>query len=361
MAAMAADSPNNLRSYAGQTVWRRRIQKEIAALPPVRKDNFSLRSLLKTAGVPIRFKPEHLNPHENKPVLGLDTETEKMLRADIATKNAVPAEQLLWPDTSQQEVGWLASPPKPGLPWDERGTLQGCSPRIGLGWISSRNEGARIAQMTMSARLPRSKTEMLEDKLIGLERGAVTEAVVSFKADVPLSARERRDAKRQEARRLRGLLEDWEASKQVRRERRLQRLQARASSQDSQEPSDMLAQTSAPSKMELPHFVSPAGSAGLRNRIPIALQDRWALTDGGPLIPRPTGQDQSALAGAGSKIQGFYKPERLWNKPKKAQCDVVAFGEAYTRLWGCSLFGKQASKGSELVGDCSLPDAHGSV
>eukprot|EP00930_Biecheleria_cincta_P002257 TRINITY_DN103278_c0_g1_i1.p1 TRINITY_DN103278_c0_g1~~TRINITY_DN103278_c0_g1_i1.p1 ORF type:complete len:348 (+),score=62.99 TRINITY_DN103278_c0_g1_i1:99-1142(+) len=347
---MADDNPNDLRSYVGQTLWRRRIIKETAALSPVRRENFSLRSCLKTADVPMRFKPGQIDPHHKEPVSGLDEDTERMLRADIATRQAVPAEQLLWPETSQQQVGWLASPPKPGLPWEERGTLAGLSPRVGLGWTSSRDEAVTVPPMPMSARLPKSKKDVLVDKWIGLKRGSAREEVTPHKADVRLSRKEqsrlRAEAKRQEAQRLQGLLEDWEASKPERRERRLQRLRARASSQDDQRLSEMPAESSSPSKMELPHFVSPAASAGLRNRIPVAVEDSWGLQDGGSVIPRPTSQDQNAVADAGSRVRGFYGPERPWNKPK-GQSDVVTFGDAYARSWGVGLFSKQAKKGSD--------------
>lgn len=337
-----------MADHVGQTLWRRRIRKETAALSPVRKENFSVRSCLKTADVPMLFKPGQINPHDKDAVSGLDAETEMMLRAHIATRQAVPAEQLLWPETSQQQVGWLASPPKPGLPFHERGTLSGLSPRVGLGWTSSRHEGVRVQPMPMSARLPKSKKEELVDKWIGLERGSAREEIIPNNPDVRLSRREQSrlmlEPKRQEAQRLRGLLEDWEASKPDRRERRLQR-QARASSQDDQLPSEMLAEPRAPSKMELPHFVSPAASAGLRNRIPVAVEDSWEVQDRGSVIPRPNRQDQSAVADAGSRIRAFYGPERPWNKPK-GQSDVVAFGDAYARAWGMNLFSKQAKKGS---------------
>ncbi|CAE8661065.1 unnamed protein product [Polarella glacialis] len=153
-------NPNSIMTSAGQQLWTQRIKKEEAVNAQVRRDGFSVRSALKSLNVPEHFKPGQVNPSdilsamkENANV-GLDRDTERALRADLAARKAPPQDQLLWPETSQHHVGWLAQIKSAGLPLGERGTLVALSPRVGLGWLDSPRGGASSS----SAQQPKSQT-----------------------------------------------------------------------------------------------------------------------------------------------------------------------------------------------------------
>eukprot|EP00933_Yihiella_yeosuensis_P024854 TRINITY_DN19272_c1_g1_i2.p1 TRINITY_DN19272_c1_g1~~TRINITY_DN19272_c1_g1_i2.p1 ORF type:complete len:243 (-),score=54.06 TRINITY_DN19272_c1_g1_i2:342-1070(-) len=130
---MVDDNPNDHGTTRGQKLWRVRIRKE-NYINGHSKGEFSVRSALKKLDVPMKFKPEQVDPADTGPVTGLDPETERLLRADIAAKMARPSEFLLWPETDQHQVGWHAQASGTGLPLEERGTLSALSPRLGVGW-----------------------------------------------------------------------------------------------------------------------------------------------------------------------------------------------------------------------------------
>eukprot|EP00931_Biecheleriopsis_adriatica_P064706 TRINITY_DN39433_c0_g1_i1.p1 TRINITY_DN39433_c0_g1~~TRINITY_DN39433_c0_g1_i1.p1 ORF type:complete len:366 (+),score=75.30 TRINITY_DN39433_c0_g1_i1:76-1173(+) len=361
---MVDDNPNDITSTTGQSLWRQRIAKESALSSPRRREDFSLRSALKTQDVPLRFKPGQINVHDQAGhVKGLDSATERSLRADIAAKLQTPSEQLLWPETEQHQVGWLAKPDAPGLPLLERHTLAGLSPRVGFGWLNKEPQMSRPttnratsnlrAQERSSVKaqgsdevtnphLQRSEKELLVRKWLGMtkrEKAPVVQEVEAAPSPSPRLGRkeQRLQAVAEEQQRINRLQQEWEVKKQQKKEMRRQRYQAGHS-----EVQEVPALTATPRQVQLEPFSKPAASAGLRHAVKIPVDDAWL---GAAVVPRPGSKEERGVAQANNKSRKFLNgPENAWFKPKGSS-DVVAFGDAYARSWGVSLFSKTAMPG----------------
>jgi len=125
----------DLITAADQVHWTQRIRKENATCRVVRAP-FNVRACISSTDVPVRFKPLHLVPLQ--PVAPPTSETDVAMRLEIdallTARRTCRREQQPWPETMQQDVGWLQGPsgalgsPRPA------GMNAGLSPRVGIGW-----------------------------------------------------------------------------------------------------------------------------------------------------------------------------------------------------------------------------------
>eukprot|EP00930_Biecheleria_cincta_P022263 TRINITY_DN16274_c0_g3_i1.p1 TRINITY_DN16274_c0_g3~~TRINITY_DN16274_c0_g3_i1.p1 ORF type:complete len:301 (+),score=52.52 TRINITY_DN16274_c0_g3_i1:59-961(+) len=126
------DDGAKISFLASQQNWRRRIKKEEGVNAKLQAQ-FSVRSVLRSLNVPKLYKPCQVDPEDARQPAKLDQETTEILRADIAAKSATPHEHLLWPETTQHNVGWLHD--RTGdLPFSERRTFVAPKPKVGFGW-----------------------------------------------------------------------------------------------------------------------------------------------------------------------------------------------------------------------------------
>eukprot|EP00435_Cladocopium_sp_Y103_P064669 s507_g26.t1 len=398
--SMVDDNPNDITTSKGQYLWRQRIAKERAHFSPNKRENFSVRSALRVLDVPSKFKPGHIDPHEKGQVQGLDAATERSLRADVAAKSRAPNEQLMWPETEQHQVGWHARASGPGgLPYEERGTMSGLAPRLGLGWRGEKTAGDH-AKASGSVQNPRSfdvisaRKDDLISKWLGTRRhlhsgldAAATAAVPATTgtegpAGAPEVAVGRSPREIQE--RWLQLQQNWEHQKRQRRERRRQKFASRkppAANADAAEPAETATAvaTAVVRKVDFSldksNIFAPAACAGLRSALPQgSSEDAWK---GVGVVPRPDSQQELMMKGRGSEIiknfdQDFRqvaqaaernrnfmnRPGNPWFKPKGSS-DVVAFGNAYAKSFGYSIFSKASVPGMAGAPAAPAPAAPG--
>lgn len=355
---MVDDNPNDITTSKGQFLWRQRIAKERAHFSPNKRENFSVRSALRVLDVPSKFKPGHIDPHEKGRVQGLDAATERSLRADVAAKSRAPNEQLMWPETEQHQVGWHAKASGPGgLPYEERGTMFGLAPRLGLGWRGEKTAGDH-AKASGSLQTPRSfdmisaRKDDLISKWLGTRReqrsGLDVEAaradVGAVEGAVPEVGRSPREIQQ----RWLQLQQNWEHQKRQRRERRRQKFAAQKVPAAAA-PEAALAKADETAVGRQVDFsldssiFAPAACAGLRSARPQGpSEDAWR---GVGVVPRPDSQQERQVAQAAERNRNFMnRPGNPWFKPKGSS-DVVAFGNAYAKSFGYSVFSKASVPG----------------
>ncbi|CAE7467187.1 Eef2k [Symbiodinium sp. CCMP2456] len=235
---MVDDNPNDITTSKGQFLWRQRIATERSHFQPNKKENFSVRSALRVLDVPSRFKPGQIDPADQTgPVQGLDSVTERYLRADIASKLRVPAEQLLWPETAQHEVGWLARAHGPGLPYEERSTMAGLPPRLGVGWSDARSPNLNpkgtqdIALESSLINVMAMKKDDLISKWLGTRQArhpkleGVLPPLAEPEPSQPSKPKKAKKSKQRMQERWQQLQDKWAEEKQKRKDRRRQKLQ----------------------------------------------------------------------------------------------------------------------------------------
>lgn len=353
---MVDDNPNDITTSKGQFLWRQRIAKERAHFSPNKRENFSVRSALRVLDVPSKFKPGHIDPHAKGQVQGLDAATERSLRADVAAKLRAPNEQLMWPETEQHQVGWHAKASGPGgLPYEERGTMFGLAPRLGLGWRGEKTAGDH-AKASGSVQTPRSfdvisaRKDDLISKWLGtrkddLQRSGL-EAAAAMEGPAPeVAGRSTREIQQ----RWRQLQQNWEHQKRQRRERRRQKFAAKPPpSAAAAAPAKAAAETAVVRKVDFSldksNIFAPAACAGLRSALPQGpSEDAWR---GVGVVPRPDSQQERQVAQAAERNRNFMnRPGNPWFKPKGSS-DVVAFGNAYAKSFGYSVFSKASVPGT---------------
>jgi len=345
---MVDDNPNDITTSKGQFLWRQRIAKERAHFSPNKRENFSVRSALRVLDVPKCFKPGHIDPHDQTTVEGLDPKTERSLRADVASKLRVPNEQLLWPETEQHQVGWHAKASGPGLPYEERGTMFGLAPRLGIGWRGEKTAGDH-AKASGAVNNPPSydvvaaRKDDLISKWLGTRRDQPAQEAQEAEPPKPEPRRSRREDVQH---RWLQLQQSWEHQKRLRRERRRQKF--RDAAQAAVKPPVETVETSAPVtkraevdfSLDKSNLFAPAACAGLRQAIAgpeFSRDDAWQ-GEGLGIVPRPDSQQVRQVAQAAHRNRNFLnRPGNPWFKPKGSS-DVVAFGNAYAKSFGYSVF-----------------------
>jgi len=134
-------------------LWAQRIGKE-AINARSRPGGFSVRAAVSVTDVPTKFKPGHMDPREasgagfEPEVLGWEPQGKMSteFRRCINQQTAGPRERQLWPETCQQEIGWiLGIAGKTGA----RSEPAGMKPtRLGVGWAVRDGIGGPITTKT---------------------------------------------------------------------------------------------------------------------------------------------------------------------------------------------------------------------
>lgn len=135
---------------ADHILWSQRIQKE-GINAKTRPEGFSVRAAVSVPDVPSKFKPGQMDPREasgagfDPRTIGWDpkgTMTTEFRRC-MNQQKACPRERHMFPETCQQEIGWIQA---------QRGKLQqrsepaGSRPtRLGIGWLAKDGHGGVMA------------------------------------------------------------------------------------------------------------------------------------------------------------------------------------------------------------------------
>lgn len=119
-------------------LWTQRILKEEAVNGRVGERRFSIRAVVSVADVPAKFKPMQMDPREAARAQGFDPEAlgwdpngpeAREFKQSCGNQRAGPRMRHDLPVTSNQEFGWLLSPPGNMADRVDRGRV-----RLGFGW-----------------------------------------------------------------------------------------------------------------------------------------------------------------------------------------------------------------------------------
>jgi len=138
--ALAAPGHGMVADRAAAHVWADRIRKEQKVHTRINRECFSVRNAVTQQDVPAKFKPGHLNPWTQKGLGGFDPEaigwdpngklSQEVFRVFLTQAHG-PRERHLFPETTQEEMGWLLTR---ATDVSMRKSLAGALPKCGLGW-----------------------------------------------------------------------------------------------------------------------------------------------------------------------------------------------------------------------------------
>lgn len=122
-------------------LWTQRIQREQSTASKAKTGEFSVRAAVRVADVPAKFKPGHVDPHrECGRIDGFDPaahgwdpsgkEAAEFRRA-MVFQTSGPQLRHAFPETAQQEMGWVLAPIGAG---DRAERLRHRKLRLGIGW-----------------------------------------------------------------------------------------------------------------------------------------------------------------------------------------------------------------------------------
>jgi len=144
---LAAPGHGMVADFADQHVWADRIRKEQKVHTRINRDCFSVRNAVTQQDVPAKFKPGHLNPWTQKGLGGFDPEaigwdpnsklSQEVFRVFLTQAHG-PRERHLFPETTQEEMGWLLTR---ATDVSMRKSLAGALPKCGLGWPDKDAQG----------------------------------------------------------------------------------------------------------------------------------------------------------------------------------------------------------------------------
>jgi len=135
-------------------LWTQRIHKEEINARSRPSGGFSVRAAVSVPDVPTKFKPGHMDPREasgggfNPSKLGWDPKgpMSKEFRRCMNQQNAVPRQRHLFPETCQQEIGWIQG--TGGGVLANRSEPAGSKPtRLGVGWLMKDGHGGPINKL----------------------------------------------------------------------------------------------------------------------------------------------------------------------------------------------------------------------
>mmetsp|Transcript_27371 Transcript_27371/g.63868 ORF Transcript_27371/g.63868 Transcript_27371/m.63868 type:complete len:318 (-) Transcript_27371:116-1069(-) len=140
--AMAMANPNHgmVADMADQQIWADRIRKEERVHTKINRECFSVRNAVTSQGVPAKFKPGHIDPWTQKGLGGFDPRAigwdpngklAKEVVRTFLTQSHGPRERHLFPETTQEEMGWLLTQ---ATDKSMRKSLAGALPKCGVGW-----------------------------------------------------------------------------------------------------------------------------------------------------------------------------------------------------------------------------------
>lgn len=230
----------------------------------------------------------------------------------------------------------------------------GLAPRLGLGWRGEKTAGDH-AKASGSVQTPRSfdvisaRKDDLISKWLGtrkndLQRSGLDDGAAAMEGPAPeVAGRSTREIQQ----RWRQLQQNWEHQKRQRRERRRQKFAAKPPASAEAAPAKA-AETAVVRKVDFSldksNIFAPAACAGLRSALPQGpSEDAWR---GVGVVPRPDSQQERQVAQAAESNRNFMnRPGNPWFKPKGSS-DVVAFGNAYAKSFGYSVFSKASVPGT---------------
>mmetsp|Transcript_165513 Transcript_165513/g.531135 ORF Transcript_165513/g.531135 Transcript_165513/m.531135 type:complete len:324 (+) Transcript_165513:78-1049(+) len=161
--------PADLFTIQAQILWAQRIERE--SVNAKARNDFSLRNSVSYAGVPLKFKPGHVDPSSmssdtnfDPTTLGWDPNgpTAQEFRRCINRQKVGPRERHQFPETMQQDQGWsqgLATKSVQG-----RSEPAGSNPsKLGLGWSQKDGHGL-LARAAADRKTPDVSKQMDEER-----------------------------------------------------------------------------------------------------------------------------------------------------------------------------------------------------
>lgn len=144
--------PKALFLVSDQILWEQRIHKE--SINAKARNDFSLRNAVSVEGVPKKFKPGHLDPSNpsyqatafDPAVLGWDPKgpVAQEFRRCMTLQVAGPRERHQFPETCQQEHGWIQGISSGSV--RDRSEPAGSNPtKLGIGWLQKDGHGGVLA------------------------------------------------------------------------------------------------------------------------------------------------------------------------------------------------------------------------
>lgn len=291
---------------ADHILWTQRIHKEEINARSRPSGGFSVRAAVSVPDVPTKFKPGHMDPREasgggfNPTKLGWDPTgpMSKEFRRCMNRNDAVPRQRHLFPETCQQEIGWIQG--QVGGAFAYRSEPAGSKPtRLGVGWLMKDGHGGPI------------------NKLAAEKANDADLAAIKVEPEIP--PRRSKDGNPRE-----------EAG-----------LPPYAIIVPIEEPKPKPKPKPAPTKLEKGRRRRKAGQSQSQSKLSVAGQQQMEKSSSMPNLedPRFVAQEE-ALGRAMDRSRQFLNcPSNHWYKPLSTS-DVAKFADAYSKAWGVSLYGK---------------------
>eukprot|EP00440_Ansanella_granifera_P059341 gb/GFBE01064323.1/.p1 GENE.gb/GFBE01064323.1/~~gb/GFBE01064323.1/.p1 ORF type:complete len:319 (+),score=40.68 gb/GFBE01064323.1/:1-957(+) len=303
-----------------QLLWAQRIQKE-SINAKARQGGFSVRAAVSVPDVPTKFKPGHMDPREasgsgfDPKVVGWDpagTMTTDFRRC-MNQQTAGPRERHLFPETAQQEIGWIQG--RCGKP-KERSEPAGSKPtRLGVGWLVKDGHGgmmARAAEKAGEGGVADVPDETEKPRVRKSKDGNVREAlgVPPYATQIPCAVWPDESEKHSQGGSQRpSVPESSRSHKGSRSSKGSRHRKSRSKSELSRAGQSQLARgSSVPNLQPDPER--------------IFLDQEKALS--------------KAMTNSREYLNG---PTNMWYKPL-SNSDVATFADAYTKAWGVGLYSK---------------------
>eukprot|EP00933_Yihiella_yeosuensis_P008503 TRINITY_DN113998_c0_g1_i1.p1 TRINITY_DN113998_c0_g1~~TRINITY_DN113998_c0_g1_i1.p1 ORF type:complete len:324 (+),score=69.98 TRINITY_DN113998_c0_g1_i1:112-1083(+) len=310
-------------------LWAQRIQKE-GINAKSRPGGFSVRAAVSIPDVPTKFKPGHMDPREasgsgfDPKVLGWDPKSSMTtdFRRCMNSQNAGPRERHQFPETCQQEIGWIQGHRGKVT---ERSEPAGSKPtHMGLGWMSKDGHGmiaraaAHKAGKDGEADIPnepakktkkrRSKDGNVREEL-GVPPYATTVPCAEWDDEPDPPAAPVANSKKKEGAR----------SGRSKSRRRRDSSKTSASELDLRQTGEARGMQKAASLPTLPP---------------------------NPRDPELFKRREKALGYAMVESRRYLNGQHnMWYKPL-SNSDVATFADAYTKAWGVGLYAKSGRKGT---------------
>jgi len=335
---------------AGQERWRQRIRKENAVNGIIKRDGFSVRNAVSSQHVPMLFKPGHMDPSSHSTEVGFDPASTlgKEFRKALSTQVSSPRQRILFPETSNHDIGWLLKEPGGILPRSERGTMAGLSPRAGLGWLKP-SDGKAVQPPQPHVPLEKSQARLGQAGSSGSRQGGKASRDATLPGtighsgdDRPLRISEATDPALDQVRRGGATVAADGSAEHRPISKMFESVKRRACGQKAQERKLRTAarvQVSEPPASPKPGRHEKEEVVRLR-RDP----DPWGAPSSFSVMPRPKTSQEDAVDSATDRSRRFLNGQgSRWYKPKGSS-DVANFADAYTRSWGIGLFCRVGNK-----------------
>eukprot|EP00931_Biecheleriopsis_adriatica_P090923 TRINITY_DN64829_c0_g1_i1.p1 TRINITY_DN64829_c0_g1~~TRINITY_DN64829_c0_g1_i1.p1 ORF type:complete len:305 (+),score=63.23 TRINITY_DN64829_c0_g1_i1:31-945(+) len=144
-------------TVADHVCWAQRIAKEEVVNARAHPGGFSVRAAVNIPDVPSKFKPGHIDPKKassdgfDPNTLGWDPQGSMTtnFRRCMNQQSAGPRQRYMFPETCQQEIGWIQAARGETC---ERAEPAGSKPtRLGVGWLAKDGHGGMMARAANEA------------------------------------------------------------------------------------------------------------------------------------------------------------------------------------------------------------------